>query len=206
MNNQKKSDLDNRIKSDFEDTKIWYMDILDFVSFKNLHDFFPNNTQTKIEQLNSIFRFSLYLSILFYFYNRNENVFIIPFLVGIYTLVSYNVYTKSVKYDYFSNRNNYFHKNTREPTINNPFMNPNLIIHDDNNDTTLKNVLEPNTQKHIQNLFNKTTVQDSYDLFDRNNANQRFYTVPSTTIPNRQGDFANFLYGDMKSRKEVIEY
>lgn len=202
MNNVKKFD-NNQIKFNIENSKIWYMDVLDFVSFKNLHDFFPNSAQTKSEQLNSIFRFSLYLAILFYFYNQNENVFIIPFLVGIYTFISYNIYINSVKYDNFSNS---IHKNAKEPTINNPFMNPNLIIQDENSDTTLKNVLEPTTQRHIQELFNKTTVQDSNDLFERNNANQRFYTVPSTTIPNKQSDFANFLYGDMKSRKQVIEY
>ena len=34
---------------------------------------------------------------------------------------------------------------------------------------------------------------------------RQFYTMPSTTIPNNQGDFGKFCYGDMPSCKEGDE-
>lgn len=185
--------------------KIWYMDIEDFFSLENLSVFFPNKNQAKEEQLNSVFRFSLYLSVLFYLYNRNENVFVIPLLVGVYTIATYKIYKKSTKEDEFKNYAQFRETQRRHPTIDNPYMNPNLITKE-SADVPARDVLSKETQKEIQHLFDLHAVKDSKDLFQTNNANQRFYTVPSTTIPNRQDEFAKFLYGDMKSRKQVFEY
>jgi hypothetical protein len=34
---------------------------------------------------------------------------------------------------------------------------------------------------------------------------RQFYTNPSTTVPNKQGEFAEFCYGDMVSAKDGNE-
>lgn len=54
----------------------------------------------------------------------------------------------------------------------------------------------------IQNL-DKRLFQDLGDKFKFENSMIQFNTMPSTTIPNAQGAFAEFCYGNMKSCKDT---
>lgn len=178
---------------------IWYKNFKDFLSYDNLTKFFPSKRMTEVERLNALFRFSCYLAILFYLYNKNEKVFIIPFVTGIYTFYIYthlgNVYKTLEKYENMSQ------KSSRHPTQDNPFMNPNLIT-ERNPNAPADSIFSKKTKNEISKLFYKNTYADPDDVYNRNNPANRFYTTPSTTIPNRQDEFANFLYGNMTSRKE----
>jgi hypothetical protein len=54
----------------------------------------------------------------------------------------------------------------------------------------------------IQNL-DKRLFQDLGDKFEFENSMIHFNTMPSTTIPNAQGAFAEFCYGNMESCKDT---
>lgn len=54
----------------------------------------------------------------------------------------------------------------------------------------------------IQNL-DKRLFQDLGDKFEFENSMIQFNTMPSTTIPNAQGAFAEFCYGNMESCKDT---
>lgn len=216
--------------------KIWYQNISGFFSYSELSNFFPTKNQTKISQLNSFFRFSIYLAILLYLYNQNDKVFLIPILVGAYTFYDYESslrLSKKNKETFLSYGQNFEPsgaERNRVPTFDNPFMNPNLIT-EKNPNKEAQDIFKKETQDSINHFFKQhsNTPDKQYtlntsenlqineslgnrwltspdDIFHKNNGAQRFYTVPSTTIPNDQDDFAHFLYGNMNSRKSVREY
>ena len=85
----------------------------------------------------------------------------------------------------------------REPTADNPYMN---IVFSDYLDGG--NVPEPlnssdenvDTQDKSLNLYNSTIYRNIEDVFERQNSQRLFYTLPVVTIPNNQTEFARWLY------------
>lgn len=192
--------------------EIWFQNLAQFFSYDNIAKFFPHKNLTSIEQLNSLFRFSLYLAILLYFYNSNVQVFMIPLLVGLFTYFTFNQIKNNPDVLNESFYNQYIDKSkqrlkkalnveTRPPTINNPFMNANLIT-EKKPDAVNQDVFSMDTQEKMNSLYNENTFHNVDDIYDKDNGKHAFYTVPSTTIPNKQDEFAYFLYGNMKSCKD----
>jgi hypothetical protein len=81
------------------------------------------------------------------------------------------------------------------PTANNPFMNVLL-------DELKYNPTRPSADS-VQNSKNKVILDDFFrvqwfsdptDVFGRSQGQRQFYTTPSTSIPNDQGSFQNWLY------------
>ncbi|AYV80227.1 MAG: hypothetical protein Gaeavirus18_4 [Gaeavirus sp.] len=97
----------------------------------------------------------------------------------------------------------YTDDNCRKPTADNPFAN---IVFTDYLDAG--NLAEPcnvdarDTQINMQNLYNSTIYRNIEDVFERENSQRTFYTVPITTVPNRQTEFANWLYKTGPTCKE----
>lgn len=83
-------------------------------------------------------------------------------------------------------------KECSRPNENNPFMNPLLF------DSRLKpqacNPVDNNNQYKIESEYNKYCIKDASDIFNHNSGRRQFYTVASTTYPNNQTAFANWLY------------
>jgi hypothetical protein len=52
----------------------------------------------------------------------------------------------------------------------------------------------------------KKLFSDLGDNYNFDFSMRNFYTNPNTTIPNDQGGFANFCFGDMVSAKEGNEF
>ena len=81
----------------------------------------------------------------------------------------------------------------RKPTADNPYMN---IVFSDYLDAA--NVPEPcnsdQTNDDAQHLYNSTVYRNIEDVYERQNSQRLFYTLPITTIPNKQGEFADWLY------------
>ena len=57
-----------------------------------------------------------------------------------------------------------------------------------------------------QEIIKKKLFSDLSDNYSFDFSMRNFYTNPNTTIPNDQGGFANFCYGDMVSAKEGNEF
>jgi Ca2+/Na+ antiporter len=81
----------------------------------------------------------------------------------------------------------------RKPTADNPYMN---VVFSDYLDAA--NVPEPcnsdQTKDDAQYLYNSTVYRNIEDVYERQNSQRLFYTLPITTIPNKQGEFADWLY------------
>ena len=75
-------------------------------------------------------------------------------------------------------------------------------------DNTVENVVNKETMQMSQDLhpsisqLDKRLFQDLGDKFEFENSMIQFNTMPSTTIPNAQGAFAEFCYGNMESCKD----
>jgi hypothetical protein len=58
----------------------------------------------------------------------------------------------------------------------------------------------------MDRTFGHNLFTDVDDLFGKMNSQRQFYTMPSTTIPNKQGEFAKWLYSNPKTCKEDQDY
>ena len=94
------------------------------------------------------------------------------------------------------------------PTVNNPFMNvsisdyknmPNRNVCDDLLD-------DPYIKHDIESKFNHGLYQDVGDVWGKNNSQRQFYTMPNTSIPNKQKEFAQWLYNRGPTCKEGNGY
>ena len=93
----------------------------------------------------------------------------------------------------------------REPTINNPYMNPVLTdfnnsgdnrdeVSDYSNSVKAMNADDDSIHQEPSKTYNIDMFKDLNDLFDKKNAERQFYTVPGGTIPSDQQRFADWCY------------
>jgi len=162
-----------------------------------LTEFFPVDKMTYNEKLNSILRFSIYTSFILSLYRRSLNMILLPVFVALVTLYIYkynNVQLEEDKTEGFE-----IPKCT-PPSKDNPFMN--TLLTDIGVYKERLPACEPT--KEVKELtethFNHNLFKDVNDIYDRNNSQNRFFTMPNTTeLGIKNGDtnlFANALYNN----------
>lgn len=181
-----------------------------------LTEFFPTMSMTLIEKLNSIFRMSIYLSILLYLLTNNYLYLYVMIIIGAFTIFIYKTQKDNMELYFNSDPNDtendiqqtIIDENTITvtPTVENPFMNINLIT-----DNKLKEKAPPSwnnekVQEKIEDKFNFNLYRDVGDLYGKSNSQREYYTMPSTTIPNEQTSFAKWLYATGPTCKEKSIY
>lgn len=184
----------------------WYNQ-LDILWNKNrIAEFFPSEEQTLEERLNSIVRFGIYLSIILYFYHENSRYLLLGLTIAALSIYIYNnkpEKNKEITIEEFGDN-----KKCQKPTLNNPFMNVTMADYMNIVDGKIVDreeacdVTVPETKKAIDEHFNNNLYNDVNDIFGKMNSQRQFYTMPSTTIPNRQDEFAQWLYGSPNTCKE----
>jgi len=78
------------------------------------------------------------------------------------------------------------------PSDENPFMNP--LVFDSRLRDAACDVVKPDNQLKIEKEYNQHVIKDISDIWNHNSGRRQFYTVASTTYPNDQPAFANWLY------------
>jgi hypothetical protein len=85
--------------------------------------------------------------------------------------------------------------NVTYPNAKNPFMN---VLIDEIKYNPKKapaaSVLDPSVQVSLDDFFKTQFVNDPTDVFGRSQSQRQFYTTPSTTVPNDQASYQNWLY------------
>jgi hypothetical protein len=185
----------------------WLISFQELYKNNNYLQFFPSRNQSKNELLNTIFRFSIYFSLILYFLTLNyKYLFIIPiialFTIGLY----YGTNKYSIKgYGNKQLKEALTTKECSEPTLNNPFMNFN-VINTGNNKEEKKVACNysnnDDTKNKIKQYFDYKLIRTDDDIFDKNASDRQFYTMPNTDIVNDQNKFAMALYGRSKTCKE----
>ena len=189
--------------------KIWYEDVANFLfNQETLTKFIPDKNMHLIEQLNSIMRFALYFTLIVLIIKRDYRVLYFAIFIGIVTFIIYQNYVKQSesKKELFERLNitqDNKNKKCYKPTKNNPFMNVLLSDYVDfaNRPPACK-ITNPKVVQDVSKYFNENLVRDSNDIFSKNASDREFYTTPSTTIPNDQTSFAEWLYKTPKTCKE----
>lgn len=183
---------------------------------ERLTDFFPTIEMTLVEKLNAIFRLSIYLSILLYLFTGNYLYLYIMIIIGSFTCFIYYNQKDNLEL-YFNSKknssNNLIEKENKEneeieikPTVENPFMNINLITDDKEKDSAPPSWNNESIQKDIEDKFTYNLYRDVGDLYGKNNSQREYYTMPSTTIPNNQTSFAKWCYSTGPTCKEKSIY
>lgn len=255
-----------------------------FILFKNDNyiKFVPTNEMTRIEQLNSITRFSIYFIILLIMFKKNVKWLYVPFFSIIITVFLYNIhesdanskekelnrilkirdanqgiekayedrvynlnqeekelfpkfkddpnshefYTgyydsdnnlhlgdshKPPEYNKYNQKENLYsfdeleeHRKAtcRKPTEDNPFMNPFSTDYMSGNIPQACNMDDDQIKENMELNFNKGLYRDFEDVWNRKNSQRQFFTLPSTSIPNNQKEFARWLYDTGPTCKE----
>lgn len=189
-------------------TDFWYNNIRILIDSNYLTDIIPNRKYDIIRNLNAITRLSIYFSILYYLIKKDNNVFCIPLIVCVLTVMIYKNNKEIMMNDLSKgmNKSNNMEKriekkledNKRNPTINNPLMNLNLVSHDDKK---ALNTDDPVVQDIVEDNLNYNVYKNPSDPFTREHTHTRFYTMPVTTVMNDQDGFAKWCYTNDSSCK-----
>jgi hypothetical protein len=181
--------------------KIWFKDLGNFINEKNYDKFFPSASMTYNEKLNSLFRLSIYFSLIIMILKKDANIFFIPILTAIFTFLLYKTEgnKKKVEEEFFEKMNLYKDPNTNEicykPSPENPFMNILMSDYKTNPKRARAcNVSNNKIKKEAEKYFNKNLYRDVGDIFHKNASDRNWYTTANTEIPNNDDAYKNFLY------------
>jgi hypothetical protein len=85
--------IDNSNITDTNKNVFWLNDITTLYKDKKYLQFIPNSSMTRIEQLNSITRFCIYLLILFLLFDdRSDNWILLPIIGIIFMIILFNIF------------------------------------------------------------------------------------------------------------------
>lgn len=193
----------------------WALDYKVLFDKNNVSNFFPTNEMTTIEKLNAVMRLGIYLSITLYLTTANYHYFYIMILIGVFTYFIYTTQQDNIELYFNSDGDNtqnlvqksIMSKDTSvQPTVENPFMNINLITDNKTKKEAPPSWNDEESQKKIEDKFDYNLYRDVGDLYGKSNSQRQYYTMPSTTIPNNQTSFAKWCYGVGPTCKEKSIY
>ena len=175
-------------------TKIWYKNPT--ILFKEPFNFLPNRSMSTTQALNASFKLCVYVSIILFCLQKHEK--------GLFVVIAGALMTAFVDHIGNVEKGSYTYNtnvNVIKPTEANPFMNITLDEYSSSKsrevDSGYNNVYEDETIKaDMENAFNVKLHQNTSDIFGKYNSQRQFYTMPVTTIPNKQVEFAKWLYGE----------
>ncbi len=178
----------------------WFNDYKILIDKDRLTEFFPNQYMSRSEKLNAILRFSFYATCILMLYYRTGNLLVIPLFVGGLTLYMYKFNRlPEEKEEYEHDMKMKKMKGECDvPTKDNPFMN--TLVHELNDGPKKTNcdVEDEDVKEDIEKHFNYNLYKDVNDIYNKNNSQRQFYTVPETTeFGVKHGDsvkFAKWLY------------
>lgn len=183
--------------------KIWYEDVP--VLARRWKEFFPRPEHTTEERVNALVRLILYATAAAFLYNRELRTVVLG--AGAAAVVSL-AFGAGGRGGEGTSRQHLagaplFPPGSTEctrPTRENPFANVLL--------TDLSKPLRPPAcaydavKAEVRDNFNAGLIRNATDIYERENSQHQYYTMPVTTSIPDTGAFANFLYGGMKSCKE----
>ena len=194
---------------------IWFKDYKILFDKTQLSKFIPTVNMTNIEKLNACFRLSIYLGIALFLFTGKSEYLLIIILVALFTYFIYNYQKDNMELFFNSFNNSNFNKIQKslmkeeskiEPTVNNPFMNIDLIADDKTKKAAPISWNDKEIKEKIEDKYNYNLYRDVGDLYGKSNSQRQFYTMPSTTIPNNQTSFAKWCYSTGPTCKETSVY
>lgn len=217
-------EIDGRLPDRY--AKFWTNDPAILFNKDHIVEIYPSQTLDFADKLNAITRAIILMTTIGFVVTRQWRI-IVSGVISIMMIVFLYMYKKRehekrkarktgddpIEEGFTNNEQLYdiIKDNFSEPTKTNPMMNPLLTDITDNpqrkqaapafnrtiTDKINKRALEFIEGDLDDRLFNDLGDEILFDLSMRN-----FYTMPATTIPNNQQQFAQYCYGNMPSCKE----
>lgn len=169
-----------------DNSKFWLSDYKELYNEINL---FPNKNMTKNQILNSFTRYSILMIILFFFIGSSSNWYYLPIGIIIGSIILYLLDMGNQREEKQRILNL---KKCKEPNLSNPYMN--VLVTQDEQDLEACENRNPEIKELSKKYYKFNLYQNGDDLFDKKNMERQFYTMPSSTIPNNQSEFMNWLY------------
>lgn len=185
----------------------WYQSPKILWQQSRLAEFYPSYDMTLAEKLNAIMRLSIYVGIVLFLIMNNYNYLWIPVMIGVFTVFIYNSQKANLE-TFFNNQQltdiveEQLDAEQIQPTVNNPFMNFNLITDSRFRAPAQKSYNNDYLKADIENKFNVNLFRNVDDIWAKSNSQREFYTMPNTTVVNDQTSFAKWLYNSPPTLKE----
>jgi hypothetical protein len=196
-----------KVKGLLESDPFWIDDPSILIRDGNYYRIVPDLQKSKIEILNALTRFLIYLLLAYILFASDYEYVFIPILgiIGIvilYCIQDRDVFDKKKEKMCTAEKCNQVDVCQR-PQPGNPFMNITMADLMENRDRPAAcDIMDKGIRKKSDVYFNKNLFKDVDDVFNRNSNQRQFYTMPSTTIPNDQTGFAKWLYNMPPTCKE----
>ena len=199
--------------------KIWFEDPKVLIEPRSLGKYLPQQNYTRNEKLNAIVRLSLYISFIFIVISLNLNYVFVLLGTAFLTYLVYISYDKKQEkenqekienYEDLQNDTDYQNRNIKVkdyaekctlPTNHNQFMNF-LVTDERTKKPACQSYNNKEIKKVIEDKFNKKLYRDINSVYNNENSQREFYTMPNTEVMNRQKDLAEWLYKTPPTCKE----
>lgn len=168
----------------------------------------PNNYMTIEEKINAIIRLILFVGIISTLIFNDSRYILFVIIIMIISIVIYNYQNeKKLRTEKYLNDNDLDIINNEKcikPTSNNPFMNPNIvnINYQENSQPKSCSIENRKISNDMKKYFYANVFRETDDIYDKNLLERQFYTVPATSIPNEREKLGDWLYNRGPSCKE----
>lgn len=179
-------------------SEIWYRNPAAAFNNKTAHKFIPLRTMSLTDQLNAVFRLGLYYSLLMVLLSRKVSYLSVALVVGVLTAAVHELsYSSKDEFTPDNSSAGTLKKRCIVPTKKNPYMNVTLADLEQNPDRGA--ACDPLSPGVKQDISNSETIPRTDDPHSFGRSQHPFYTMPCTTVPNAQDEFAQLLYGGRQS-------
>ena len=182
-------------------TNLWFNDLTVLFNRNNLLEIIPFSNMDLNRKLNSIVRLSIYFSIIMTILKKDYRYLIIIVIVCLVTIII-NKNNKILNIE--NNPSDIIIKDSNKhdgaegcklPSPLNPFMNPTFKDYEDGNLQKACNSFDNSVVRSLEDeYFGYGLYKDNKDIFNKNNSQREFYTMPVNSIINDSVKFAEWCY------------
>jgi hypothetical protein len=168
----------------------------------------PNNHMTFEEKLNAVIRLIIFVGIMATLIFNDSRYILFVIIIMIVSIVLYNYQEeKKQQMEKYLNDNTLDiidNKKCVKPSLNNPFMNPNIsdIKYSEDEQPNACSIENREVQTAMKKFFYSNVFRETDDIYDKKLLERQFYTMPSTSIPNEREKLSDWLYNRGPSCKE----
>lgn len=193
-------------------TQFWLVNPNVLLNKNYITEIWPQNNFDLAQKLNAITRIIILVSILGYYLTKSMYIPMSALVSIVAIVIIYK--TKKIESinEAFSNIKEsqeitqVLEKEFTMPTKKNPVMN---VMMNEYSDNPQRKQAAPSYNKEVLEKINKVSQNKNEKLYRNLGDNltfehsmRNFYSMPNTSIPNKQKDFALFCYGNMASCKD----
>lgn len=177
-----------------------------------ISEIWPRSNFGLAQKLNAITRIIILFSVLGYYLTKSMYIPISALVSIVVIVIIYKTKRVNEINEAFTNikktqkLSSVLEKEFTMPTKKNPIMN---VMMNDYKDNAKKRPAAPSYNKQVLEKINNSAKNNNSKLYKNlgdslafEHSMRNFYTMPNSTIPNNQKDFALFCYGNMPSCKD----